>query len=138
MATTGLSLLLYDVTTLYFESEDEDTYRKIGYSKEHRVDPQIVIGLLVDRAGFPLEIHSFEGNTAETHTIVPILQAFQARHQVADMVVVADAGMLSADNLAAIDAAGLRFIVGSKQTKAPHNLAKYFHHQSGNPVDGGA
>ncbi|MCB0950219.1 MAG: IS1634 family transposase, partial [Mycobacterium sp.] len=52
----GLSLILYDVTTLYFEAESEDSLRKVGYSKERRVDPQIVVGLLVDRAGFPLEI----------------------------------------------------------------------------------
>lgn len=48
-----LSLVLYDVTTLYFEAENEDDLRKVGYSKERRVDPQIVVGLLVDRAGFP-------------------------------------------------------------------------------------
>ncbi|WP_442932224.1 IS1634 family transposase [Mycobacterium sp. 050134] len=63
----GLSLLLYDVTTLYVEAENEDDLRKVGYSKERRVDPQIVVGLLVDRTGFPLEIGCFEGNTAETH-----------------------------------------------------------------------
>src|SRR5699024_5430770 len=137
VATTGMSLLLYDVTTLYFEAEQEDDYRKVGYSKERRVDPQIVVGLLVDRAGFPLEIHSFEGNTAETHTILPVLTAFQDRHQVADMVVVADAGMLSDTNLAAIDAAGLRFIVGSRQTKAPRDLAAHFHHQPDAPPEDG-
>ena len=140
VATTGISLLLYDVTTLYFEAEKEDDYRKVGYSKERRVDPQIVVGLLVDRAGFPLEIHSFEGNKAETHTIVPVIKAFQERHQVADMVVVADAGMLSAGNLQALDDAGLRFIVGSRQTKAPVDLAAYFqwhgsHHEDGQTVD---
>ncbi|MFD4365832.1 IS1634 family transposase, partial [Rhodococcus sp. NPDC058521] len=53
--TGGLSLVLYDVTTLYFEAEEEDNLRKVGYSKERRVDPQIVVGLLVDRTGFPLE-----------------------------------------------------------------------------------
>lgn len=86
--------------------------------------------LLVDRSGFPLEIHSFEGNKAETHTILPVIQAFQQRHQIADMVVVADAGMLSEDNLKAIDAAGLRFIVGARQTKAPQDLAAQFHHHA--------
>lgn len=137
VATTGISLLLYDVTTLYFEAADEDDYRKVGYSKERRVDPQIVVGLLVDRAGFPLEIHSFEGNTAETHTMLPIIQAFQARHQIADMVVVADAGMLSDTNLTQIDDAQLRFIVGSRQTKAPNDLAKHFHdHPKDDPADG--
>lgn len=98
-----VSLLLYDVTTLYFEAEHEDTLRKVGFSKERRVDPQIVVGLLVDRTGFPLEIACFEGNKAETRTIIPIVKAFQDRHGVADMVIAADAGMLSATNLDAID-----------------------------------
>ena len=121
-----VSLLMYDVTTLYFETDTEDALRKVGFSKERRVDPQIVVGLLVDRSGFPLEIACFEGNKAETHTIIPVIKAFQQRHGVADMVVVADAGMLSAANLKAIDEAGLRFIVGSRVTKAPHDLAKLF------------
>ena len=131
-----VSVLLYDVTTLYFEAEKEDELRKVGYSKERRVDPQIVVGMLVDRLGHPLEIACFEGNKPETHTIIPILEAFQTRHQVADMVVVADTGMLSASNLDAIDAAGLRFIVGSRATKAPHDLAKHFHWH-GNVFDDG-
>jgi hypothetical protein len=125
----GLSLLLYDVTTLYFEAESEDELRKVGYSKERRVDPQIVVGLLVDRTGFPLEIGCFEGNTAETTTIVPIITAFTNRHDLADtpMVVAADAGMLSASNLKALDEAGLGFIVGSRSVKAPGDLASHFH-----------
>lgn len=126
-ATGDLSLVLYDVTTLYFEAEKEDDLRKVGYSKERRVDPQIVVGLLVDRQGFPLEIGCFEGNKAETLTIVPIVKAFQTRHQITDMVVVADAGMLSTSNLRDLDEAGLRFIVGSRVTKAPNDLASHFH-----------
>ena len=127
-ATTGdLSLCLYDVTTLYFEAEKEDDLRKVGYSKERRVDPQVVVGLLVDRHGFPLEIGCFEGNKAETTTLVPIIEQFQARHGVADMVVVADAGMLSAGNLRQLDDAQLRFIVGSRSTKAPVDLESHFH-----------
>jgi transposase len=125
----GLSLLLYDVTTLYFEAENEDDLRKVGYSKERRVDPQIVVGLLVDRTGFPLEIGCFEGNTAETTTLVPIITAFAERHDLTDtpMVVAADAGMLSASNLTALDEAGLGFIVGSRSVKAPIDLASHFH-----------
>ena len=55
-ATRGLVLCLYDVTTLYFEAEREDDLRRVGYSKERRVDPQVIVGLLVDRAGFPLQV----------------------------------------------------------------------------------
>lgn len=106
VATTGISLLLYDVTTLYFEAEKEDDLRQVGYSKERRVDPQIVVGLLVDRTGFPLEIGCFEGAKAETHTIIPVIKTFQDRHGVTDMVAAADAGMLSAKNLKELDDAG--------------------------------
>ena len=122
-----VSLVLYDVTTLYFEAEREDDLRKVGYSKERRVDPQVVVGLLVDRNGFPLEIGCFEGDKAETHTMVPIVKAFQDRHALSDMVVVADAGMMSAVNLRDLDEAGLRFIVGARQVKAPGDLANHFH-----------
>ena len=52
--TSGLALCLYDVTTLYFEAEREDDLRRVGYSKDRRVDPQVIVGLLVDRRGFPL------------------------------------------------------------------------------------
>lgn len=120
------AMVMYDVTTLHFEVADEDDLRKVGMSKEHRVDPQVQVGLLVDPSGFPLEAHLFEGNTAETKTIVPVLEAFQNRHGIADLVVVADAGMLSAGNLNAIEDAGFSFIVGSKITRAPYDLAEHF------------
>ena len=121
-----LTMVLYDVTTLYFEVEKEDGLRKVGMSKERRVDPQILVGLLVDPSGFPLEVHAFEGNKAETRTLLPVLTAFRDRHQVTDLVVVADAGMLSAANLDALEDAGFRFIVGSRTSSAPHDLAPHF------------
>ncbi len=125
----GLSLILYDATTLWFEAENEDELRKVGYSKDRKVDPQIVVGLLVDRTGFPLEISCHEGNTAETTTIVPIITSFTERHDLKDtpVVVAADAGMLSAANLKALDELGCSFIVGSRTTKAPGDLESHFH-----------
>jgi hypothetical protein len=126
LTSGNVSLVLYDVTTLYFEAEKEDGLRKVGYSKERRVDPQVVVGLLVDRYGFPLEIGCFEGNQAEKLTILPVIRQFQARHGIGGMVVVADAGMLSAGNLAELDEAGLGFIVGSRVTKAPIDLESHF------------
>lgn len=122
----ALTIVLYDVTTLYFEAENEDRLRKVGMSKERRVDPQILVGLLVDAGGFPLEVHAFEGNKAETRTLLPVLTAFRDRHQVTDLVVVADAGMLSAANLDALEDAGFSFIVGSRTSSAPHDLHPHF------------
>lgn len=132
----GVALVLYDLTTLYFEAEKEYSLRKVGMSKERRVDPQITVGLLVARDGFPLDIHVFEGNRAETKTLIPVITAFQQRHQISDMVVVADAGMLSAANLNALDDAGLSFIVASRTSKAPKELEDHFGRR-GNAIDDG-
>ena len=121
-----VSVCLYDVTTLYFETDEEDEHRKVGFSKERRVDPQILLGLLVDKSGFPLEVHSFAGNTAETHTIIPVLDSFKARHGIEEMLVVADAGMLSYANLKALEEAGYQYIVGTRNSKAPYDMAEVF------------
>ena len=125
-AAGSSALIMYDVTTLHFQTPDEDELRRVGMSKEHRIDPQIQVGLLVDAAGFPLEVHMFEGNKAETKTILPVLENFRPRHGLVDLVVVADAGMLSAGNLNAIEDAGYSFIVGSRMSKAPYDLADHF------------
>jgi hypothetical protein len=122
----GLALVLYDLTTLHFETDVEDRLRKVGMSKERRVDPQVTVGLLTTASGFPLEVHLFEGNKGETTTLIPVLTAFAERHQVPDLVVVADAGMLSAANLLALEQAGFGFIVGSKTTSAASDLADHF------------
>ena len=122
---TGITLMLYDVTTLYFEIQKEDDYRIPGMSKERRLEPQIIVGLLVDQNGFPLELHSFEGNKAETKTILPVVEAFKKRHGLLGLTVVADAGMLSAANLEALDTAGYTYIVGSRLNKIPYNIAEY-------------
>jgi hypothetical protein len=58
------SLVLYDVSTLYFEADAGDGFREPGFSKERRLDPQITIGLLTDATGFPLMVHALEGNKA--------------------------------------------------------------------------
>ena len=62
------ALVLYDVSTLYFETDEGDGFREPGFSKERRIDPQITIGLLTDAGGFPLMVNAFEGNKAECDT----------------------------------------------------------------------
>lgn len=125
VASKNLSLVLYDVTTLYFEAQQEDDYRKPGLSKERRLEPQIVIGLLVNQSGFPLGLQSFEGNTAETKTILPVLEEFQREHHLKKVTVVADAAMLSQRNLESLADNGYDFIVGSRLTKIPYDIAQF-------------
>jgi hypothetical protein len=110
------SLVLYDVTTLYFETDTADGFREPGFSKERRLEPQITVGLLTDAAGFPLAVKVFEGNKAETATMLPVINAFKAAYQLQNETVVADAAMVSQANQTAIEAAGLKFILGTRLT----------------------
>jgi DDE family transposase len=114
------SLVLYDVSTLYFETDKGDGFREPGFSKERRLEPQITIGLLTDQAGFPLTLSAFEGNRAETKTMLPVIEAFMAAYQLPDVTVVADAGMISEANMKAIEEAGLSFIFGMKVPDVPY------------------
>jgi Transposase DDE domain len=113
------SLVLYDVSTLYFETDQGDGLREPGFSKERRVEPQITIGLLTGQDGFPLMVSAFEGNKAETKTMVPVIEKFMAARNYPDVTVIADAGMISEANQKPIEAAGLSFIFGMK---IPHIL----------------
>jgi hypothetical protein len=119
------SLVLYDVSTLYFETDQGDGFREPGFSKERRLEPQITIGLLTDATGFPLAVEAFEGNKAETATMVPTLTAFMAAHRLTDITVVADAGMLSDANKREIEAAGLGFILGNRFTHIPYVIEEW-------------
>jgi hypothetical protein len=119
------TLLLYDVTTLYFEADEGDGFREPGFSKERRLEPQISVGLLTDGAGFPLMVHAFEGNRAETTTMLPVLRAFLHAHHLSDVTVVADAGMVSEANKRAIEAAGLSFILGARVPDVPYVVAAW-------------
>jgi hypothetical protein len=92
------SLVLYDVTPLYFETDAGDGFRESGFSKERRLEPQITIGLLTSADGFPLMVSAFEGNKAETKTMLPVIKEFMAAHDLPDVTVVADAGMVSEAN----------------------------------------
>jgi hypothetical protein len=108
------TLVLFDVSTLYFETDAGDGFREPGFSKERRLEPQITLGLLTDAAGFPLAVEAFEGNKAETATMLPVINAFKAAHHLSDVTVVADAGMISEANQVALQAAGLSYVLGAR------------------------
>jgi Transposase DDE domain len=131
------SLVLYDVSTLYFETDAGDGFREPGFSKERRLEPQITIGLLADQAGFPLMVSAFEGNKAETKTMLPVIEAFMAAHQLPDVTVVADAGMISEANQKEIEAAGLSFILGMKIPHVPYVVAQWRREHPGEQIPDG-
>lgn len=109
------SFVFYDVTTLYFESFEPDQLRKNGFSKDNKAQqPQILIGLVVNREGFPIAYDVFPGNTFEGHTFLPVLRRLMKKHKVRTITVVADAAMLSFANMEALKREGFRYIVGAR------------------------
>jgi Transposase DDE domain len=119
------ALVLYDVTTLWFETDLGDGFREPGFSKERRLEPQITVGLLTDATGTPLMVEAFEGNRAETKTMIPVIRGFVEAHGIAEVTVVADAGMMSEANLKDVEDAGWWFIVGGKLPEIPYAIAQW-------------
>jgi hypothetical protein len=133
-----LRFCLYDVTTLYWETHEGDGFREAGFSKERRLEPQIVVGMLATPGGFPLAIRAFDGKTAEVKTIAPVLAEYAAARQVEDVTVVADAGMMSEANARLLQDAGFGFIVGKAIPSEPFAVADWRGRNPGraNPPDG--
>lgn len=111
----NISVVFYDVTTLYFEIDHEDEIRKTGFSKEGKhQNPQIVLGLLVSVDGYPMAYEIFEGNKFEGHTMLPVIDGFKQRYNLDKLVVVADSGLLSSENINQLCNKGYEFILGAR------------------------
>ena len=120
--------VLYDVTTLYFESFKPDELKTQGFSKDNKSQqPQIVIGLLVTQAGFPLAYDVFAGNTFEGNTMLPVVEGFIARHPDTKPIIVADAAMLDDDRLAELREKGISYIVGARLANNDLGTVKKIH-----------
>ena len=110
-----ISVVFYDMTTIYFETEDEDDLRKIGFSKDGKFQhPQIMLGLLVGEGGFPIGYDIFKGNTFEGKTLLPTLRRIEKAYGFEKPIVVADAGLLSNRNVSALARRKYRYILGAR------------------------
>jgi transposase len=110
-----LHLVFYDVTTLAFASQTKTTLKDFGYSKDHRSqDTQVVVGLVVNQQGFPLYFDVYSGNTFEGGTFTLVAKGIQKLLNCPELVVVADAGMLSQKNMDDLDKEGIKFVVGAR------------------------
>jgi transposase len=110
-----ISLVFFDVTTLYFESTEIDELRAFGYSKDHRFNTtQLVLALATNEDGLPLGYELFSGNTAEVSTLIKAINSWQSYLKVKDVCFIADRAMFSKANLLALDESGYRYIVAAK------------------------
>jgi transposase len=121
----SIGVVFYDMTTLYFEASEEDDYRIPGFNKDGKhQQPQIMIGLLVSSQGYPIGYQIFEGNTSETKTLIPVLEAFQQKFDIAKPVVVADAALLSEKNIKALQLGGYQYIIGARLKNETEKVKK--------------
>jgi transposase len=110
-----IGLVFYDVTTLYFETDEGDGFREKGWSKDGKHNlPQVVLGLLVSKDGYPLSYSLFNGSQYEARTMIPIVEDFVNRFELKDFVVVADSGLMNKKNLALLETGGYKYIIGAR------------------------
>lgn len=111
----NISVVFYDMTTLYFEASDEDDLRKTGFSKDGKHQcPQIYIGLLVGLGGYAIGYDIFEGSTYEGHTLIPFIEKISQKFSLNKPIIIADAGLLSNDNIKALENKGYEYILGAR------------------------
>lgn len=119
----SLRLVFYDVTTLAFDSQIKAGLKDFGFSKDHRfTDVQIIVGLVVNRNGFPLYFDVFNGKTFEGNTFVSVVDKVKDLLKNPDLVVIADAAMISRINIEELDKRNIGFIVGARLANMPVKL----------------
>jgi transposase len=118
-----INVVFYDMTTLYFEASDEDDLRKTGFSKDGKHHcPQIFIGLLVGLGGYAIGYDIFEGNIYEGHTLIPFLEKMSQKFNLDKPIVVADAGLLSNENIKSLEAENCEYIIGGRLKNETENI----------------
>lgn len=130
----NIGVVFYDVTTLYFETDFPDALRKTGFSKDGKhAQPQVVLGLLVSDGGYPLAYSIDEGNKYEGHTMLPIVKEFVKKFKLEDFVVVADSGLMNAENVAELEKNGYKYIIGARIKNENKTITEWILNQ--NKVD---
>ena len=120
-----ITVVFYDMTTLYFEAGDEDDFRRIGFSKDGKFqNPQIMLGLLVGEKGYPIGYELFEGNTFEGKTLIPVLEKFQKKFDLVKPIIIADSGLLSRANIASLKEKNYQYIIGARIKNSTDEIAQ--------------
>jgi len=121
-----IDVIFFDCTTIYFETFEEDSLRRNGYSKDLKFNqPQVLLAMMVTKEGLPIGYQVFEGDVYEGHTVINALKSIKQKRRLGKVVFVADAGMFNKDNLAELDALEeekLEYIVGDRIKNMPKEI----------------
>lgn len=118
-----VDLILFDVTTLYFESVDVDELRNYGYSKDHRFNTtQVVLALATNQDGLPIGYELFEGNKAEVTTLAAAIESWKKLFKIDTVCFVGDRAMFSKSNIQLLESLNYQYIIAAKLKALPDNL----------------
>jgi len=132
-----VDVLFFDVTTLYFESFDEDELRRFGFSKDCKFkETQVVLALVTNNRGVPLTYELFPGNQYEGHTLIEIIKKLKENYQIKNVVMVADRAMFNEDNLLFMEAQGIHYVVAAKLKSMAKQMQSKFLGMNYCPLDG--
>jgi transposase len=116
---TGLDVIFFDTTSLYFEGEGGETIGVFGHSKDHRPDlHQMVVGVVLDDQGHPVCSELWQGNAADVKSLIPVLKRLRNRFHIGQICIVADRGMISAEVLNYLEQEGIPYIIGARMRAA--------------------
>jgi len=118
-----IQMTFFDVTTLYFESTEEDEIRRFGYSKDQQFHSvQVVVALATTQDGLPIGYKTFPGNTAEVSTLLKCLNEWKEVLPIGEVTIVADRAMMSEDNLSSLEKAKIKYVIAAKLKKLPKEV----------------
>jgi transposase len=115
---TGLDLVFFDTTSIYFEGEGGETIGQKGHSKDHRPDlNQLIVGAVIDSKGKPVSCEMWPGNTTDVNALIPEIDRIRSRFHIGRFCIVADRGMISDQTLKALQKRGISYILGTRMRK---------------------
>lgn len=115
---SGLDMVFFDTTSLYFEGEGGDTIGQLGHTKDHRPDlKQMVVGAILDNHGYPICCEMWPGNTADVKTLVPVIKRLRSRFNVGQVCIVSDRGMISNETMAYLEEEKIPYILGARMRR---------------------
>lgn len=135
MCFEKINMTFFDVTTLYFESTEEDELKRFGYSKDQKFHTvQVVMALATTQNGLPIGYKTFPGNTAEVSTLLNCLTEWKESLPIGEVTIIADRAMMSEKNLQELEKKKIKYVIAAKLKKLPKEIREEILKQEGDEV----
>ncbi len=115
---TGLDVVFFDTTSIYFEGEGGQSIGRLGHSKDHRPDlHQMIVGVVLDNNGHPVCCEMWPGNTADVKSLIPVIERIRSRFKIGQFCIVSDRGMISDPTMAFLEKEKISYILGARMRR---------------------